>query len=387
MDHILCSIDSTGRYLIEKPFSSSKLKEKPTKYEPKAKEKRMESEAKVEERPMATKSVLKASVCALLNSRNGGKFKLKIDGGVGEENRADRLIRTTEHHLETFLDSYTMNNNLGVCELTSEEITFEVEGLSSLCTLKYNIYLPTDAQVLPVKNEETVKKLLDASRLEDVSETEANVPTKFVQGRSVGIPESKTVQFKRLSKAEKRSSGNDFGNRIISHDFTHCVSAFANYCGGLIFYGVGDDGIVRGTEITEKDKQDLTTKISKYLNSADEQDQTETDTSNKMQWPDNLKPKRDVHWDILFKPVEDEGDKEIPSTYVIVIFVAPCPGGVFAKEPESYYIFDEEGGSSRVKPMTMDEWRKRRLLPPTQDKCTISLRSSCRTRLVRLKQS
>ena len=383
MDHILCSVDSTDRYLIEKSFLSSKLKEKSTKNEPKAKEKRLESEPKVEERPMATKSVLKASVCALLNSHNGGKFKLKIDDG-GEENKADRLIRTTEHHLETFLDSYTMNNNLGVCELTSEEITFEVEGLSSLCTLKYNIYLPTDAQVLPVKNEETVKKLLDVSRLEDVPETEANVPTKFVQGRSVGIPESKTVQFKRLSKAVKRSSGNDFGNRIISHDFTHCVSAFANYCGGLIFYGVGDDGIVRGTEIIEEDKQDLTKKISKYLNSADEQDQTETDTSNKMQWPDNIRPKKGVHWDILFKPVEDDDGKEIPSTYVIVIFVAPCPGGVFAKEPESYYIFDEEGGSSRVKPMTMDEWRKRRLLPPTQEKRKIS---SCRTRLVRLKQS
>ena len=368
MDDILCSIDATGRYLVEPPFLMSKLKDK------------------------LMKNKLKASVCALLNS-NGGQFKLKIDDDAVKgfnNNKADQFIRSTEQYLQTFLDPFTISSNLRVCDRTSNEITFKVKAATPLCTLEYNMYLPTDAQVLPVKpteNQEKVKGLLDVRRLVDVTETEANVPTSFVWGRPVGISESQTVQFKLL-KAEK-SKGKEFGDRILRHDITHYVSAFANYHGGRIYYGVGDDGIVRGVEITEKDKQDLTKKISKYLNSADEQDQADTSTASKMQWPENITPRKgsDAQWDILFEPLEDDDGKEIPSTYVIVIFVAPCPGGVFAKEPESYYIFDEEGGSSRVKPMTMDEWRKRRLLPPTQEKCTISLRSSCRTRLVRLKQS
>ena len=357
-DDILCSISATGRYLVQPPFLFSKWKEK------------------------STKNGLKASVCALLNS-NGGKFQLKIDDDAVKgfnNNKADQLIRSTEQYLQTFLDPFTISNNLMVCDRTSNEIImFEVKGIASLCTLEYNIYLPTDAQVLPVKNEEMVKKIVDVSRLVDVTETQANVPTTFVQGRPIGFMESKTARFKLL-KAEK-SKGKELGDRIISHDLTHYVSAFANYHGGRIYYGVDDDGIVRGTEITEKDKQDLTKKLNKYLNTADEQDQADTSTVDRsMQWPDNIRSKKGTQWDILFKPVEGDDGEEIPSTYVIVIFVAPCPGGVFAKEPESYFIFDENVDGSRVarvQRMTMAEW-KRRLLYPTQEKLRISRMSSRR---------
>ena len=360
MAGILCSIDATGRYLVEPPFLMSKLKDKSMK-------------------DKSMKNKLKASVCALLNS-NGGQFKLKIDDDAVKgfnNNKADQCIRPTEQYLQAFLDSFTISSNLRVCDRTSNEITFKVKAATPLCTLEYNMYLPTDAQVLPVKpteNQEKVKGLLDVRRLVDVTETEANVPTRFVLGRPVGISESQTVQFKLL-KAEK-SKVKELGERIISHDLTHYVSAFANYHGGRIYYGVGDDGIVRGVEITEKDKQDLTKKISKYLNSADEQDQADTSTASKMQWPENISPRKgsDAQWDILFEPVEGDDGKEIPSTYVIVIFVAPCPGGVFAKEPESYYIFEENvdekvDGSrvGRVRRMTMAEWR-RRLFYPTQEK-------------------
>ena len=358
MDYIQCLIDATGRYLVQPLFLFSKWKEK------------------------STKNKLKASVCALLNS-NGGKFQLKIDDDAVKgfnNNKADQFIRSTEQYLQTFLDPFTISNNLMVCDRTSNEIImFEVKGIASLCTLEYNIYLPTDAQVLPVKNEEMVKKIVDMSRLVDVTETQANVPTTFVQGSPIGFMESKTARFKLL-KAEK-SKGNEFGDRIISHDITHYVSAFANYHGGRIYYGVGDDGMVRGVEITEKDKQDLTKKISKYLNSADEQDQADATTVNRsMQWPDNIRSKKGGQWDILFKPIEGANGKEIPSTYVIVIFVAPCPGGVFAKEPESYFISDENVNGSRVarvQRMTMAEW-KRRLLYPTQEKLTICRMSSRR---------
>ena len=331
-----------------------------------------------------TISKIGKSVCALLNS-DGGKIKLKIvdynkASGLSIKD-SDQLIRTIEQHYQAFVNTFDSSKNIEFSgfDQTCNTFTLEVKGLTLLCSLEYSIYLPTNAQVKPIKpveNEETVKKILDGRRLVDVTETElANVQTSFVLDAYIG-QESKTVQFKLL-KAEKPKG---LAERIIDHHLTHYVSAFANHKGGRIYYGVDDDGVVKGTVISEKDKQEITKKVSKYLNTADEQDRTDASTVNRMQWPDNIRPQKGIQWDIMFKPVEDDDGKEIPSTYVIVIFVAPCPGGVFSKEPESYFIFDENVDGSRVariKRMTMAEW-KRRLLYPTQEKLRISRMSSRR---------
>ncbi|XP_046842126.1 uncharacterized protein LOC124436223 [Xenia sp. Carnegie-2017] len=50
------------------------------------------------------------------------------------------------------------------------------------------------------------------------------------------------------------------------------------------------------------------------------------------------KPSRGVHWDIHFCAVFDERGQVMESTYMIVITVARCPGGVSVSEPESYHL-------------------------------------------------
>ena len=62
--------------------------------------------------------------------------------------------------------------------------------------------------------------------------------------------------------------------------FSRYVSAFANYKGGHIYYGIDDDGIVAGELIpNEVDKEEIVKKVEKSI--------------NKMIWPEQ--PKRKIH--------------------------------------------------------------------------------------------
>ena len=71
-----------------------------------------------------------------------------------------------------------------------------------------------------------------------------------------------------------------------------------------------------------------------------------------MIWPEQ--PKRKVHWEIFFEPVLDRNSAPIPSTFVIVIYIAPCLGGVFTESPECYEMVTE-----KVEKMSFITWKER----------------------------
>ncbi len=78
-----------------------------------------------------------------------------------------------------------------------------------------------------------------------------------------------------------------------------------------------------------------------------------------MIWPQqtgNQQPKRGVHWDIFFEPALDEDSIPISSTFVIVIYIAPCLGGVFTEKPECYEMVE-----GKVEEMSFVAWKKRML--------------------------
>jgi hypothetical protein len=72
-----------------------------------------------------------------------------------------------------------------------------------------------------------------------------------------------------------------------------------------------------------------------------------------MLWPNNA-PQRGKHWDIFFEPVIDTGYKQIPSTFVVVVTVVQCAGGVFAEKPESYRVVN-----GKVESIPFELWKKR----------------------------
>ena len=130
--------------------------------------------------------------------------------------------------------------------------------------------------------------------------------------------ESKMCNFRRL-KADN-SECSTLADRMTgkSNKFSYIVSAFGNYKGGHNYHGITDDGVVEGEVLSiEDEKHDIKKKVEKAI--------------NKMIWPEHIgQPKRGEHWDIFFEHVVDGTTyKPIPSTFVIVIYIAPCPGGVF----------------------------------------------------------
>ena len=200
---------------------------------------------------------------------------------------------------------------------------------NSIRTVHYNLYLPSETQVNELSATEKIRAIL----CKDVFNPKAVKPNshlkQFTLGSAVGFHESETVQFKCLQ--DKRTKKSSLSQRLLKGGkFTRYVSAFANYNGGHIYYGIDDDGRVQGEELTPKDQTELKDKISKAIRG--------------MIWPDNSHTQDEVEkrCQVEFEKVKDTNGEIVPSTYVIVIYVPQCPGGVFTKEPESYEIKDNK---------------------------------------------
>ena len=61
---------------------------------------------------------------------------------------------------------------------------------------------------------------------------------------------------------------------------------------------------------------------------------------------------RGEQWDIKFVPVKNSKNEAITLTFIIVVSVQPCSGGVFTATPESYYVENNE-----VKEMPFEMWK------------------------------
>lgn len=290
------------------------------------------------------------AICALLNS-NGGKLILKISDATEQVKiSADCIIRKIEQLVQSITNIFTVHNNVEFLEQTDDRIILYIRGSSSLCTVNNYLFLPTITQVLSVAPAEgdTVIRMLTDSKIIEINEEE--IPKVFVLDSNCGFPESKEVQLKQL-KAESSKLGKgttELGDRILNNKCTNYVSAFANHLGGRIYCGITNDGVVKGEKVKNKDA--IITKVDKAI--------------KKMIWPTHCgKVERGNQWDIFFVPVVDVDNNPIESTFVIVISVLPCAGGVFVKEPESYHVVNR-----KVEKMKFDIWRSRLLTNYEEDR-------------------
>lgn len=278
-------------------------------------------------------------ICALLNS-NGGKLYLTFDKSPPRRHVRD-CVRMIEQRVKEFTTCCTVSTDLTLQLTPPGTLTIILTNSVNLITLNYNLYLPSECQVMSLSSCEPIENI---KRILQV-----RVPTMklridgnwhFVKNyRQENIRESKFVAYKHLK--DNPSKCVTLADRILgkSNKFTSYVSAFANHAGGRIYYGIDDDGAVQGENITEEDKDEIIRKVKK--------------TIKKMIWPEYCgEPQKGKHWDLHFQPVVDITGKAIPSTYVIVVHVAECPGGVFTEEPESYRI-----ANSSVEKMNFNDWK------------------------------
>ena len=293
---------------------------------------------------------IKVAICAMLNS-NGGKVVIDFETDSNETpvggSQMALVIRILEQSMISIIGLDETISNLNFTE-DEESIIILVEKVDFLITINYNLYLPSQKQVVQVSSLKPIKKVKDDIINRKVIHEPVQTRSRcqlFRKDSICRIRECKTVQLKHLeAEATKRTT---LADRIIGkgNKFTCYVSAFANYRGGHIYYGITDDLLVIGELIeNEEDKKQITKKVEKAI--------------KKMIWPEDVgQPKQTKQWDIFFEPVVDK-DKPIPSTFVIVIYIAACLGGVFTEDPECYEIVDE-----KIRKMSLATWKKRMLLP------------------------
>lgn len=296
-------------------------------------------------------SEIYATFCALINS-HGGRVTFSLQSGdVSDAKNLERRIR---QKFSSLLGHWCMLNAINRISLCDSEMEFQVEGMSELCTLHYNIYIPTNLQTVALGSAKDVKKILKPTRIIELDHLiKPNDYYKtFVSGKPLTEGplhlEDGTKQFKHLtSEHGKRVT---LGDRMIRKEnkFVNYVSSFGNHRGGHIYYGVDDDGIVQGQCI--EGKRDIVKKVRKAIIN--------------VIWPsdnEQFTPIKGQHWDLFFEPVHDEKGRTINKTFVIVVYISYCGGGVFALEPESYHIVD-----GNVSAIPFEDWKRRLLQTASQ---------------------
>ena len=299
---------------------------------------------------------IKSAICAMLNS-NGGKVMIHIDTDscVPVEGTAfsktPLVIRILEQSIISIIGSQQTVSKINFSKKMGdkdyeESIVVSVQKAEALVTMNYNLCLPGETQVVQVSSMELPNAIIDRKIIEDPSPLGSHWKL-FRKAEICGLQtESKVIQFKHL-KADP-SKRTKLAHRMIgkSNKFSCYVSAFANHRGGHIYYGISDDGVVKGEFIpNEKDKDEIIQKVEKAI--------------KKMIWPERIsEPKRGEHWEIFFEPVLDKYSTPVPSTFVVVIFIVSCLGGVFTEEPECYEMIE-----GKVSKMSFAAWKKRILGP------------------------
>ena len=290
-----------------------------------------------------------AAICAMLNS-SGGKVAIHVETDSKDIpvdgfpfSQMLSVIRILEQSMISIIGTRAITKmNF---KTDQESIVVSVKKADFLATTNYNLYLPSEANVVTVSTVESPEHFKDdiMNRKVVLEPVQLGSHCKiFPKDKNCRFHESKNCQLKNLTASPSkritladRMTGK--GNKLSCY-----VSAFGNYNGGHIYYGINDNGIVDGEFIpNEKDKNEIIKKVEKAM--------------NKMIWPQQIgQPKRRVHWDISFEPVLDENSKPVPSTFVIVVYIAPCLGGVFTEEPECYEIVE-----GKVMKMSFMTWKKR----------------------------
>ena len=295
---------------------------------------------------------IKHDVCAMLNS-NGGKVVIHVDTKSntpveGPFSQMSSVTRTLEQYIMSVIGRQRTISNMNF-KTDQESIVVSVKKADFLSTTNYNLYLPSETQVVTVSTVESQEHVKDDIMNRKVV-LEPVLPGShckiFLKDKNCGFHESRECELKNLEAGQSKRAA--LADRITgkSNKFSSYVSAFANHNGGHIYYGIKDNGVVEGEFIQEKDdKNEITKKVKNAINT--------------MIWPEKIgQPKRGVHWEIFFEPVLDQNSEPIPSTFVIVIYIASCLGGVFTEEPECYEMM---GG--KVTKMSFTTWKKRLLHP------------------------
>ena len=290
------------------------------------------------------------NACALLNT-GGGVLVIKIaDFQSLAKDSVDNFWKTIEPRLSALItSSLTYYEVFDRLEFSDEVLLF-IRAPQHFCTLKYNLFLPSDVSANEASYEQTLKLLEKQpskrgkkKKLYPIGVPLNNLPTvpKMLKcNDNLSFHESKQVEFKHWT-SDKYLDHNNHGQR---QSVEKWISAFANGSGGVILLGVTNKGCVLGQELNSD-------------NSPEVMEERVSSLFNKMVCDFTLE--RKTHWDMEFVPVV--GSK---SNAVIVIYVAGMAscGGVFTNYPKSFELkFCGKDGNKVPIQLDFKGWKERML--------------------------
>ena len=283
------------------------------------------------------------AIHALLNTKGGGILELLFSNQRSEAE--NKFIHIIEQKLLGSIATQKLTSHITFGPYRDGKIYCTVKESDTLITANYNLYVPSNTQANKIPSTEEIDAILKRQHVPQPVPIRSH-QKEFIIDIQCGFTENKNTEFKYLTASP--STRITLADRMTgkANKFSCYVSAFANYSGGHIYYGITDEGIVKGEFIpNEKDKGEIIKKVEKVI--------------KKIIWPEQIRqPKQGKQWEIFFEPVKDPNSKPVPSTFVIVIYIAPCLGGVFTEEPECYEIVE-----GVVQKMSFDTWKKRTLEP------------------------
>ena len=216
---------------------------------------------------------VKKYICALFNDK-GGNLRIEFSETFGEH-LSDKVftdfIRKIEQHVKEISD-YRRVSQLGMTVRYPRYITLHVQPTSTqLCTINYNICLPTNIQIVNLSSTEPVESITNLLKRKDLPEDciEKNSHHKrFVYKTRVSLElrECQTVQHK-IVKAEATKCVS-LADRITNktNKLVNLVSAFANHKGGHLYIGIDSRTYeVEGLLVDRLEERKIRNKISKLL--------------------------------------------------------------------------------------------------------------------------
>ena len=143
-------------------------------------------------------------ICALLNS-DGGELKMEFEDDLILRNKTDGILRMIEQRLVDIIGSCLFYAKVRILKKNAKQLVFTVDSSQSLCTVDYNLYLPTQSQVIPIS------PLEHPERVEAILNREVRIQQQpfenyedFVLNRQVPFEESDLIQFKQLKSEESK---------------------------------------------------------------------------------------------------------------------------------------------------------------------------------------
>lgn len=234
----------------------------------------------------------------------------------------------------------------------TDEIFLFVNAPNHWCTMEFNLFTPLDTKKLPATYEKVLKLLKQREKSSSVPQVPIQklppLPEPFVLNAVLEIHESKEVQLKRYTSSRGLLHKK---NRTQQDEIREWISAFGNGSGGLIVLGVDDEtGKITGQLLEGDSKDEVRRKISSIV--------------DKMSQAWCFIPKRGVHWDLKFFPVE----KSNSAMTVVVIYIAGMQnlGGIFTKCPRSCELRPGRDGKEEVHQLNFEDW-KQQMLCTTRD--------------------